>query len=130
MVRTLLATGAGLVAMLVVVVVFEAIGHAVFPAAPGIDLDDPAQVRSAMTLLPPGALFMVLLGWASGAATGAWLGARLAREHRFAAAMSVGLVMLLLVVANLVMLPHPWWMAIGSVLLPLPSAWIGWRLAR
>lgn len=130
MMRTLLATATGLVAMLVAVIVFEALGHAVFPPPPGVDLADPAQMRSAMTRLSPGALGMVLLGWAAGAALGACLAAKLAREYRFAAAMSVGLVMLLLVVANLVMLPHPWWMAIGSVLLPLPAAWLGWRLAR
>src|SRR5688572_12867609 len=122
MLRTLLAVMAGLATMLVAVIAFEAVGHAVFPARAGVDFNDPEQVRRVMHLLSPGALFAVLAGWVAGAALGAFVAARLAREHRFAAAMSIGAVMLLLVVANLVMLPHPWWMAIGSVLLPLPSA--------
>src|SRR5687767_3924105 len=118
MLRTLLAVIAGLATMLVAVVAFEKAGHALFPAPPGVDFTDPEQVRRVMLLLSPGALFAVLAGWVAGAALGAFVAAKIAREHRFAAAMSVGVVMLLLVVANLVMLPHPWWMALGSVLLP------------
>jgi hypothetical protein len=116
--------------MLVAVIAFEKAGHALFPAPAGVDFSDPEQVRRVMELLSPGALFAVLAGWVAGAALGAFVAAKLAREHRLAAAMSIGVVMLLLVVANLVMLPHPWWMALGSVLLPLPSAWVGARLAR
>lgn len=130
MARTLLAVFAGLAVMLVTVAALEALGHALFPAPPGLDFDDPERLRRVMELLPPAQLFAVLAGWVAGAALGAFVAARLAREYRFSAALSVGAVMLLLVVANLVMLPHPWWMAIGSVLLPLPSAWLGWRLAR
>ena len=128
--RTLLAMLAGLVVMLVAIAALEAVGHALFPPPPGIDYADPVQMRRVMQLMPPAALFMVLVGWVAGAALGAFAAAKLAREYRFSAAMSVGAVMLLLVVANLVMLPHPWWMAVGSLLLPLPSAWLGWYLAR
>ena len=79
--------------------------------------------------MPPGALFFVMAGWIAGTAFGACVAATIARELKRSAAVAVGAVMQLLVVANLVMLPHPWWMAIGSPLLPLPSAWLGWLLA-
>ncbi|HVF35294.1 MAG TPA: hypothetical protein VND91_08220 [Candidatus Saccharimonadia bacterium] len=130
MARTLLGVFAGLVVMLVVIAALEAAGHALFPPPPGVDYGDPEQLRRVMELLSPAALAAVLVGWVAGAALGACTAAAIAREHRLSAAMSIGVVMLLLVVANLVMLPHPWWIAIGSVLLPLPSAWLGYRLAR
>jgi len=34
------------------------------------------------------------------------------------------------VIANAVMIPHPTWMTVLGVLLPLPAAWLGARLAR
>jgi hypothetical protein len=33
------------------------------------------------------------------------------------------------VIANAVMIPHPPWMTIAGVLLPVPAAWLGARLA-
>jgi uncharacterized membrane protein len=33
------------------------------------------------------------------------------------------------VIANAVMIPHPLWMTIAGVLLPVPTAWLGAKLA-
>ena len=129
MARTLIAVFVGLAVMLVTVVALEALGQLAFPRPAGLDFGDPEQARRVMELLPPGALFFVVAGWIAGTAFGACVAATIAHEMKLTAAIAVGTVMQLLVVANLVMLPHPWWMAIGSALLPLPSAWLGYTLA-
>lgn len=129
MARTLIGVFVGLAVMLMTVVALEALGQLAFPRPPGLDFGDPEQARRVMELLPPGALFFVMAGWIAGTAFGACVAATIARELKRSAALAVGAVMQLLVVANLVMLPHPWWMAIGSALLPLPSAWLGYALA-
>jgi len=129
MARTLIGVFVGLAVMLTTVVALEAVGQLAFPRPAGLDFGDPAQARRVMELLPPGALFFVMAGWIAGTAFGACVAATIARELKLSAAIAVGTVMQMLVVANLVMLPHPWWMAIGSALLPLPSAFLGYTIA-
>jgi hypothetical protein len=52
------------------------------------------------------------------------------RLHRRAPALAVGAVVLAGVIANAMMIPHPWWFTVLGVLLPLPAAWLGWRTQR
>jgi hypothetical protein len=127
--RTLVGVFVGLAVMLLTVVALEAIGQLAFPRPAGLDFGDPEQARRVMELLPPGALFFVMAGWVAGTAFGACVAATIARELKLSAAMAIGAVMQMLVLANLVMLPHPWWMALGSALLPLPSAFLGYTMA-
>ena len=53
--------------------------------------------------------------------------ARIARKPR--PALTVGIVIVVGVIANAVMIPHPFWMTITGVLLPVPAAWLGAKLA-
>ena len=75
-------------------------------------------------------MLLVLIGWVLGAFLGGWVAARIAR-HRRAAALVIGALVVLGVVANNMMIPHPLWMTIAGVLLPIPAAWLAARgLAR
>lgn len=65
--------------------------------------------------------------WA--ALLGGWLAARTSRHHPRTAALLVGALVLAGVIANITMIPHPFWMILASTLLPLPAAWLGARLA-
>jgi hypothetical protein len=40
-----------------------------------------------------------------------------------------GIVMLVAVLLNLMMIPHPLWMMLGGVILPIPLALVGAKLA-
>ena len=60
---------------------------------------------------------------------GGWVAARLARVRRMGAAIAVGVLILLGVVLNAWMLPHPLWMLLIGVIAPVPLAWSGGRLA-
>ena len=129
MARTLLAVLGGLLVMVLVVAGLEALGHALFPAPAGVDFNDPEVLRTLLDALPVGSLAMVVLGWALGTLAGAWVAARIARQFRLSAALAIGAVMTLLVAANVAMVPHPVWMTLAGLLLPLPLAFLGWRLA-
>lgn len=127
--RALLAVLAGIVVMALVVAGLEALGHALFPAPAGVDFTDPEVLRKLMQTLPLPSLAMVVAGWALGSLAGAWVAARIARRFRLSAALAIGAVMTLLVIANIAMVPHPVWMSIAGLFLPLPLAFLGWRIA-
>ena len=42
----------------------------------------------------------------------------------------VGALVVAAVILNASLIPHPLWMTVTGVLLPLPAAWLGARLAR
>ncbi|HEV8694671.1 MAG TPA: hypothetical protein VGQ93_10910 [Lysobacter sp.] len=72
-------------------------------------------------------MLVVLAGWTLGAFFGGWIAARIAR-HRLAAALVIGALVLLGVIANSMLIPHPLWMTLAGIALPIPAAWVAARL--
>lgn len=119
----------GAIVAVVVVMLVESIGHVLFPPPAGIQAMDPADLAGIMARIPVGALVMVLLAWATGALAGGFVAAKIATLRRPLAALLVGGFLLAGGVWTMVTIPHPVWMMVLGVLLPLPAAWLGARLA-
>lgn len=131
MLRTVLGTMAGLATLVVVILLVEAGGMLLYPPPPGIDPSKPDGMAQLVAQLPNGALAMVLLAWVLGAFAGGWVAARVARRgFPLLAALAVVGFVLAGVVAMVVSVPHPQWMTIGGLALPIPAAWLGALLAR
>lgn len=74
---------------------------------------------------------MVVLAWVAGAFGGGWTAARVSRVWPRTTAAVVALVVVAGVVGMIVQLPeHPRWMAVLGLLLPIPAALAGAKLAR
>lgn len=127
--RTILAVIVGVIAMAVCVGAIEMLGHHFYPPPPGIDFNNAEAIKALMEQLPVTALMFVAIAWLLGSLVGGLVAAKISRLHKRGAALAVAIVMLLLVVINLVMIPHPLWMAALGVLLPVPMALLGRRLA-
>ena len=82
-----------------------------------------------MASLPVTALIIVVLAWALGSIGGGFTAAKISRQHKRGAALAVGIVMVLLVISNFFVIPHPIWMMAAGVLLPIPLALVGRKLA-
>lgn len=130
MLRLILATLAGILVSGLVVGLVEALNMMLYPPPAGIDLHDPAQVVEMVAALPTTALVVVLIAWSVGSFSGGWVAARLAKHHQAIVAAIVGAFILAGVIYNVTVLPHPMWMSILGLLLPIPSALFGARLAR
>lgn len=128
--RTVLGVVAGLVAMFVVILVVEFLGAQLFPPPAGVDMRDPDALAAAMTQMPMGALAIVVVAWVLGAFAGGWVAARIAVRHSRVAAAVVALAVVAGVVMMMVTIPHPMWMGALGLLLPVPAALAGARLAR
>ena len=120
---------AGIVVAWLVIVLSQLLSAALYPPPPGTDLTDPAVLADFINAAPVTAMGFVIAGYALAALLGGWVAARIARAHPHIAAMVVGGMVLLGVILNYTMIPHPTWMLVSGVLMPLPMAWLGARLA-
>jgi len=127
--RTILGVLAGLVVAWLVMSLCEFGSVALHPPSPGLNLRHPEALALHIASAPLSALLLVLAGWVLGAFFGGWVAAKIAR-HRLAAALVIGALMVLGVIANNLLVPHPLWMTIAGITLPIPAAWFAARLAR
>ena len=126
--RTILAVLAGLVVAWITITLCEFGGVALHPPPPGTNLADPQALAAFIGAAPPSAMLLVLLGWVAGAFDGGLVAALISRRHKNGAALTIGALVLLGVIANNLMIPHPLWMTVAGVLLPVPAAWLAARL--
>jgi len=128
-IRGIVAVVFGTVVGGMILAAVEALGHRVYPPPPGMNPNDPESIRAAMAQLPMGALLFVLLAWAAGAVGGGWLAALIARRARVRLALLVGALLLAGGVFTLIQIPHPLWFQVVGVLVFLPAAYLGARVA-
>jgi hypothetical protein len=123
--RVALAVLAGTIVAGFVVFLLEFAGHMTFPV--------PAEFNPAepdMSLVPLGALASVVLAWALGSFAGGAAAARIGSEHALPASIGVGSVQLAFGALTLFAFPHPMWMILAGLALPIPMAWLGGTLFR
>jgi len=94
---------------------------------PGIDFHDPTQVAAHVAKLPAAAFVIVLAAWTIGSFAGGWVAAAISRHWPRACALCVAAFMLAGVAYNVIVLPHPLWMSVLGLLLPIPAALLGAR---
>jgi hypothetical protein len=128
--RTILGILAGMVAAWVVIMACQFGSAALYPPPPGLDLRQPDQLAAFIADAPATAMALVVASWVLGAFIGGWVAARIARAHPTFAALAIGLLVVVGVVANTAMIPHPLWMTVLGLVLPLPAAWLASRSAR
>lgn len=128
--RLILAGVIGVVVAVVLVGLVQLGGQQIYPPPAGIDFHDQAQVAAMVANLPTGALVFVLAAWAMGSFGGAFIAAKIARRSQTGVALVVAAFMLAAIVFNLVAYPHPLWMMVLGVLMPVPCALAGSALAR
>jgi hypothetical protein len=120
MLRITLGVVAGLVVGMVVTGVIEALGHALFPPPPGVNLTDPAAMASVMAKIPLGAKVGVLVAWFLGVLVGAST-ALLIAGRRQPGGWIVGAVLFAFAAWTMATIPHPAWMIAGAVLAELAA---------
>lgn len=136
-VKRLISIVVGFVLASSIMMLVEAInGHVLYPelgnAAKALTeqgTTDPESIRALMAAAPVGALVVVLLGWLLGGIAGGWVTARIAGINGIRNALILGALLTLAGIANNLMLPPPLWFWIAGMLVLLPAAWFGGRLA-
>jgi hypothetical protein len=113
--RFVIAAAVGVAIAALVVAGVEAVGHVVYPTPPGLDASNVAQLREYMQTLPLGALFFVLGGWVLATFSGGVVAAMIAATRPYFFSGIVGLFILAGMVANMMLIPHPFWFGVSSI---------------
>lgn len=129
--RTILGAIGGLAVAFFTIMLIEMAGHQLYPPPPGIDPGNTADMARLIGMLPPGALLFVIAAWVIGAFDGGLVAALIARDQRpRIAALAPAVMVMAGVIGMIVVMPaHPLWMAVAGLLLPIPAALLGARLA-
>lgn len=122
-ISSIVKTVLGVLAGGLVVGLVEGLGMSLFPVPAEVALNP-----ESLSQIPFGAKFFVVLAWALGSFAGGAVVSLIGGQREQARA--VGVVMLALVLLMLMTVPHPAWMSLAGLLLPLPSALAGGRLLR
>jgi hypothetical protein len=130
--RSILAVFAAFVAACVVMMTIETInGHVLHPelgeAAKG--MTDREAIRALLATAPVTAFLVVIFGWVLASFAGGWIAARIAARAPMVHALTLGGLITLGGIANNLMLPPPAWFWPASLILLLPAAHVGGRLA-
>lgn len=103
----------------------ESVGHLIWPPPVGTDVTDPADLARIMDVMPVGAKVAVLVAWFIGALVGGAVAKAIARHGA-----GPGVVAGFIVaggIASFASIPHPWWMVLAGIVLPVLAAWIAHR---
>jgi hypothetical protein len=131
-IRSILAVVAGFVVASAVMMAVEAVnGRYLYPElgklAEGVT--DREVLRSIFAGAPAGAFLVVILGWVLGSLAGgcvaAWIGRRAPVGH----ALVLGGLLTLGGIANNLMIPPPLWFWVAGLVVLIPAAYAGARLA-
>jgi hypothetical protein len=127
-VRSIAAIVIGLIVQSGATFFIQSISTMMYPLPEGVDPNDFEALRRIVPTLPAGALAMVLLSWESGALLGGATAALIASRGRVVHAGIIGGFVLLASAIMIVLLPHPTWMVVAGLLLPVPIALLAGKL--
>lgn len=127
-VRGLVAVVAGLVAAFAVVFVCEALGHMLYPPPPGLDINNPDDQKRMMEVIPTGAKVAVVIAWFLGTLAGSLVAVKIGQRPFYA--WVIAAITILLGIITTMMFPHPVWMIVAAVVLPVLAGVLAIRLGR
>jgi hypothetical protein len=130
--RSIAAVVAGFVIASIVMMIIETInGRVLYPElAKAVDgVKDRETIRALLVTAPVGAFLVVGAGWILGGVAGGWATARLAARATTRHGLVLGALLTLAGVADNIMIPPPLWFWIASVVVLMPAAYVGARLA-
>ena len=122
MLRAIFAFLAGAVAMSLTVAGVQMIGHHLWPLPSGIDPNSHEQMATIVEAMPVAAKAWVVMAYAIATAVSVLVATAIARARWKGLGIALGLLMVVLCTINISLLPHPLWMAIATLAIPLPIA--------
>ena len=121
------AVFAGLLSGMLVIMVIEMASSMVYPMPEGLDPEDAEAMTAFVASLPIGAFLFVLLAYAMGSFAGGFVAGKIGGS--FVPPVIVAALLEIGAAINLLQIVHPTWFMVVSLMICLPGALIGGRLA-
>jgi len=129
MARNVAAALAGIVTAFVMIMLIEKLGHIIYPPPTDLDFSDPEVMRPYIATLPFLALLFPMIAWVVATFAGTVLACKIGTANPLAFAAVVGGLVLAGTIANLIMIKHPLWFSLVSLIAVAASAWIAARVS-
>ena len=129
MVRNVAAALAGIVTAFVMIMLIEKLGHFIYPPPADLDFSDPDVMRPYIATLPFLALLFPMIAWVVATFAGTVLACKIGTANPLAFAAVVGGLVLAGTIANLIVIKHPLWLSLLSLIAIIASAWIAAQIA-
>ncbi len=126
----ILAVVLGSFAAMFIVGGLEQLVPLLYPVPAHIEPMSKEAVEDMIKGMPAGAFCCLLTAYAFGTFTGAFLGGLISRKNRMQVSLFVGTIILAGGIVNFTMLKHPLWFVVVSLIIYLPSAYLGGMLAE
>jgi hypothetical protein len=128
MLRRIGGVAAGAVTGFLTIWLVEMIGHLFYPLPSDISLGNSEDMAALLRAMPLGAQAFVVVAWLLGALAGGVVAYRITGLRWAAWAMAAFVA--LAAIVNILMIPHPEWMQVGSLVAPLIGGFIAVHLGR
>jgi hypothetical protein len=129
MAKNVAAAIASIVTAFVMIMLIEELGDIIYPPPPDLDFSDPEVMRPYIATLPFLALLFPMIAWVVATFTGTILACKIGTANPLAFAAIVGGLVLAWAIANLIMIEHPLWYSLVSLVAVAASAWIAARVS-
>jgi hypothetical protein len=123
MIRSVLAGFIGILIAVGIVWLNERLGHMVYPPPEGIDFSNPDVVRPYLASLPAWALLQLMAGWMIAVFVGIVVASAIGRAKPLIYAIAIGGIIFAATLSNLIIIPHPMWFNVISLVAILASTW-------
>lgn len=125
MLRTVLGIFVGLVCGVLIIAGWEGFVHKIFPRPGNLNFADKEAVNALMQQMPLSAYWLILVGYVFAAFGGGAVATAIHQLKKILPAMVVAGLLMLAAAANFVMLPHPMWFIVASMIVYPMFAFIG-----
>ena len=129
MLRNAAAAVAGIVTAFLLIMLVEKVGLIIYPPPADLDFSDPEAVRPYIATLPFLALLVPMIAWVVGAFAGTVVACKIGTANPLLFAAIVGGLVLAGTITNLILIPHPVWFSVVSLIAIAAGAWIAVRVA-
>ncbi|MBC7901124.1 MAG: hypothetical protein H7070_13855 [Saprospiraceae bacterium] len=133
MIRKILAVIAGIITAVVLFMVSQAVGGAIYgsPQMPeGGGMPDPAVMAAYIANLPVGAFVVLALGYIIGSFAGGFVARKISQSDSLVVPVVIGAVLTLFWILNITMVTHPILMTVIGFFCYIPFTILGHRAAK
>ncbi|MBL7884424.1 MAG: hypothetical protein JNL69_10180 [Bacteroidia bacterium] len=128
MLRNILSIVIGTILGIIVIQIIQILGHLINPPPADLDITNVEAINAYIASAPAIVFVLVIVSYAIGSFVGAFTSIFVSKEKHMSHAINIGGILMGLGAINLFTIPHPIWMIIVSLLVFLPSAYLGARV--
>ena len=115
----------GLAVAMTSFMLFETIAHFAFPVPDHVDGDNAESMKNYMKDVPIGSFSLVLTGWILGSVLAGYFAKLVSKNPSNRNPIILGCILEAATIFNFILLPHPTWLIVVSLLVLIPAVFVG-----